>query len=644
METTNRRLAQLTLLSQLGQGLNAASDLDGLCTSISRILLEHSDACGVIIRPRQYGNPPPQSYYCTIESVDPALKIFFLQQESQLSGKTLHKGRSQLHFPLSNAPDRQLPASIFSLPLKVHDRIFGTLSLLGGSPQAGLPFTPDQQELFLSCGFQIAQTMEQLVTMARLRQVSASDFQRLQDLSLLYRITQLLHSTLATNELFHLILSLLVSPDGGGFHRAMLFMVNRRGGTLQGILGMTQESASWLLPDGLPPVNAPAFPIPADVQKAQRNAPFSREVMQQRLLIEDSDSCLARVAREQKAVLVSQHPGDGHSDDHLCRQMQMGDHACVPLISRGKTLCVLAVDNATSPNPIDGDRLRFLEMFAGQAGIALDNAQLLQRIETAHNNLREAQDQLLQKEKLATVGEMSASIAHELKNPLVSVGGFARRLTRSLEPESPSHQYASVILQESERLEAMLDDILAFSKQRLLCIRGYQLDAVLDRALFLEGELLQRAGIYLKLEKAEGLPQLQGDAGQLEQVFINLISNARQAMPEGGELQINIRHCLLRGEPAIRVEISDTGGGIPAQQMRNIFNPFFTTKEAGTGLGLPISHRIIEHHQGEIAVINTDHGACFSVTLPVQLRRLSADPLGYRQPGPATPADERAQK
>ncbi len=641
MDTTDRRLAQLTLLSQLGQSLNAASDLDSLCTSVSRILLEYSDACGVIIRPRLYGDPPPKACYCNIESADPALKIYFLQQESQLSGQALHQGRSHLHFPLSANRHHQLPASIFSLPLKVHDRIFGTLSLLGGSPIADQPFTPEQQELFLNCGFQIAQTIEQLVTMARLRQVSASDFRRLQDLSLLYRITQLLHSTLETNELFHLILSLLVTPDGGGFQRAMLFMVNRRGGTLQGILGVTQESASWLLPDGLPPVNAPAFPIPEDVQMAQRNAPFSREVMQQRLVIETSDSCLARVAREQKARLISQHAHDGALEVHPCKQLHMGDHACVPLLSRGKTLCVLAVDNADSVAPIDSDRLRFLEMFAGQAGIALDNAQLLQRVESAHSNLREAQDLLLQKEKLATVGEMSASIAHELKNPLVSVGGFARRLTRSLEPDSSSHKYATVIQQESERLETMLDDILAFSKQRLLCIRGYRLEAVLERALFLEGDMLQQAGIKLQLDLAEELPLMQGDAGQLEQVFINLISNAGQAMKTGGELRISSQYCLLRGEPAIRVEISDTGGGIPPRLMRNIFNPFFTTKEDGTGLGLPISHRIIEHHQGEIEVINTDAGACFSITLPVQLRRISADPLGFRQTSAATPADNQ---
>ncbi|HEY5674047.1 MAG TPA: ATP-binding protein [Malonomonas sp.] len=631
MGSTDRRLAQLTLLSQLGQALNSATSLHSLCSSVSRILLDYSDASGVIIRPRLYGDPPPKPCYCTMAGKDPALEIFFLQQESLLSSDVLHQGRTKLHYPLSKTRKQQFPASVFSLPLKIHDRTFGTLSLLGGSPKAGEPFTPEQMELFLSCGFQISQTFEQLVTVARLRQVSASDFRRLQDLSLLYRITQLLHSTLAANELFHLSLSLLVSPDGGGFHRAMLFMVNERGGTMQGILGVTRETAGWLLPDGLPPVNSQSFPVPEDIQLAQREAAFSRMVMQQRLLMNDSESCLARAARSQKPLLISKEFEAQRAADSPCRLMHVGDHACIPLLSRGRTLCVLAVDNAESDETIDAERLRFLEMFAGQAGIALDNAQLLQRVEAAHRNLRETQEQLLQKEKLATIGEMSASIAHELKNPLVSVGGFARRLASSLDQEHPGRPFAEIIQHESERLEKMLDDILSFSKRRLLCIRGYQLPTVLEKALLLEKENLQRAAIKLHLDIAADLPQMQGDAEQLEQVLINLIINASQAMKNGGELDISCSRSLLRGEPAVRLEISDTGGGIPPKLMRNIFNPFFTTKEEGTGLGLPISHRIIEHHQGEIDVINTAHGACFSITLPVHLNRRTVDPLQLRK-------------
>ncbi|NOQ51635.1 MAG: GAF domain-containing protein [Desulfuromonadaceae bacterium] len=630
MEATDRRLAQLTLLSQLGQVLNSATSLHSLCSAASRTLLKFSDASCVIIRPEAYGDLPPEPYYCQFACKDPALKFFFLQQENQLCSQVFHRGQSCLHSPLSTRTDQRLPASLYSLPLKVRERNFGVLSLFGGSPGEYKPFTEEQQQLFQTCSFQIAQAFEQLVTMERLRQVSVSDFRRLQDLSLLYRISQILHSTLAPNELFHLILSLLVSPDGGSFHRATLVMVNPRGRTMQGILGVTRESGSWLLPEGLPPVHSPTLAIPENVQRAQRDTPFSREMMQLRLDIDSSESCLAKVAREQKAMLIC---GEANICEHNdpCHSLCAGDSVYVPLLSRGRTLCVLTVDNADSGEPIDAERLLFLEMFAGQAGIALDNAQLLQKIETAHQNLRETQEQLLQKEKLATIGEMSASIAHELKNPLVSVGGFARRLARSLNPQDPARQFAEIIQQETERLEKMLDDILSFSRQRLLCIREYRLESVLDKVLLLEGDKLHQAGIKLTLNQANDLPIMQGDAEQLEQVFINLINNARQAMLHGGELKISNQHSRLQGEAAVRIEVQDTGGGIPAKMMRNIFNPFFTTKEEGTGLGLPISHRIVEHHQGEIEVVNTDQGACFSIILPVRLNQRTADPMGQHE-------------
>jgi len=353
--------------------------------------------------------------------------------------------------------------------------------------------------------------------------------------------------------------------------------------------------------------------------------------MQQRIDLESSESCLAIAAREQKAMLITKEQMDSDLVDPLCRQLHNGHHATVPLLSRGRTLCVVAVDNNDSGEAIDAERLRFLEMFAGQAGIALDNAQLLQRVETAHRNLRETQEQLLQSEKLATIGEMSASIAHELKNPLVSVGGFARRLAKSIDPQDQGYKYAEIIQRETERLEKMLENILSFSRQHLLCIREYRLEEVLDRVLTLEEERLQQAAITLQLNLENDLPLMQGDAEKLEQVFINLISNARQAMPAGGTLQISAQPWRLRGEPAVKLEILDSGGGIPPQQMRNIFNPFFSTKEEGTGLGLPISHRIIEHHQGEIGAINTAAGACFSIILPVRLHHRTADPIGQQE-------------
>ena len=134
MPTTERRLAQLTLLSKLGQALNSATSLHSLCALTSQLLLEHNDVVGVVIRPRLYGSPPPKPCYSTFDSSDPALQIFLLQQDSQLSSQVLHQGQNKLQHPLSEQRRESFPVSIYALPLRIHDRNFGTLSLFGGNP------------------------------------------------------------------------------------------------------------------------------------------------------------------------------------------------------------------------------------------------------------------------------------------------------------------------------------------------------------------------------------------------------------------------------------------------------------------------------------------------------------------------------
>jgi hypothetical protein len=262
--------------------------------------------------------------------------------------------------------------------------------------------------------------------------------------------------------------------------------------------------------------------------------------------------------------------------------------------------------------------LRFLELFARQAMAALENARLVHRLEGAHRELHEVQEQLIQGEKLAVLGEMSAQLAHELRNPLVSVGGFAQRLVKLDLGNERATEYAAIIAREVRRLEEMLGNILAFSKKQPVRLEPCNLNDLLCEALELETELRQSAGISLVLDVLMPLPELVGDSRQLRQVLLNLLSNARQAMPRGGTLTVRADRCTLRGEDGVSIEVEDTGGGISADIMRNIFNPFFSTHPKGTGLGLSLSHRVIEQHHGEIDALNGVAGARFIVRLPLR--------------------------
>jgi len=433
----------------------------------------------------------------------------------------------------------------------------------------------------------------------------------------LNRMSRVMHSTLNLDELAHLTLSAVTVADAGGFERASLFTVNKRTGMLQGMLGISRDVASLALPVDNLQVPWEDLGVCEDIRETQRNTEFNHKVIKQRLPLDSADNALAKAFVEKTVVVVSV-PAEGvGSNRKLSDDLGLGPYACAPMMGRDQIMGILLVDNPLSGQSISAHRKRFLELFASQAGSALDNASLVKRLEMAHDNLQEIQEQLIQGEKMAVLGEMAAQVAHELRNPLVSIGGFAQRLSRQDLKDKKANEYAEIIAREVRRMEEMLGNILAFSKRQIVCLDICSLRKVLQEALDLEFEHFRKQGIEVFCDIRANLPDIIGDHRQLLQVFLNLMINARQQMENGGVLKVNARPGVLRGEDAVVVSIEDTGGGISPEVMRNIFNPFFSTTAKGTGLGLSISHRIVAHHQGEIEVINGEKGARFIVTLPV---------------------------
>ncbi|BCA80724.1 GAF domain-containing sensor histidine kinase [Desulfuromonas sp. AOP6] len=457
---------------------------------------------------------------------------------------------------------------------------------------------------------------EQASALGQMKALSAENDRKFREISLLYRISRAMHSTLRLNELVHLILSAATVKEGGGFERAMLFTVNERSGTLQGMLGVTRRAAQLVLPktEGLDSWAHPR--MGAEVQEAQRRTAFCRQVLKQRLPLDAEDNALARAVADTEVVLIRDSTSLQGSDRAFATALELKAYACAPLLGKDRVLGVVVVDNPDSHEDITPGRLRFLELFANQAAAAMENSMLLHRLESAHQDLRETQERLIQGEKLAVLGEMAASVAHELRNPLVSIGGFAQRLCRHAPEGSRDREYAGIIAREVRRMEEMLTNILAFSKKQMLCFVECDLIRIIDEVVDLENNAILAAGIELKVEVTDNLAKVQGDAQKLRQVLLNMVANARQVMSLGGTLTVRAYPTVLRGESAVAVEVEDTGGGISDEVMRNIFNPFFTTKGEGTGLGLSISHRIVELHRGEIEVMNREKGALFILRIP----------------------------
>ena len=623
-----RRVTQLTMLSELGRELTRAQTLRELMKVAIRTIHKHFETACVILRP-VLGETLLGSSLVRISPSSRNLRRVFLDLEEELSAQVLSDGRPVFRQGSTRSKEAS-PASSMSLasvPLKVQDRVLGALTLFGADADKDIPLASDREarKLCVSVGSLVAHALERVISKERLTSLSADNDRKLRETTLLYRTSRAMHSTLRLNELTHLILSAAASPEGGGFERAMLFMINERSGALQGMLGVTAKTAALVLPPQQGPLAWEKPEFGEEIRLAQSRSRFCRQVMKQRLLLDPSDNALARAAWQERVLLVSRPHSEPPSGAALAEELQLSPYACAPMLGRDRSLGVLVVDNPDSGEEIASDRLRFLELFANLAGAAMENSMLLNRLETAHRDLKETQEKLIQGEKMAGLGEMAASVAHELRNPLVAIGGFAQRLNR-LAAGSREREYSSIVVREVRRMEEMLANILAFSKKQMLCVTPCDMVEIIEEALSLEADALNRRAIRLVTNIAKDLPPIYGDEQKLRQVVINLIANSLQVMPAGGTLTLRVYPDALRGDKAVAVEVEDTGGGISTEIMRNIFNPFFTTKDEGTGLGLSISHRIVEHHGGEIEVQNREKGALFILRLPVDiLQHLSVD-------------------
>lgn len=439
---------------------------------------------------------------------------------------------------------------------------------------------------------------------------------RLSELTLLYQFSNTMLSTIRLNKLTHLILTAITTPSSNLFERSILFLRNEKSNVLQGMLGVTHQLSDGLQIVGGPDALGSRWDISDDIISRQRSDEFCMQVRLTRIDIDNTCPLIHQVIFERALC---------YSDETLCRkcptcqfikQLCGGAFAAAPLVAREKTIGMIVVDNPDSKREISTANLNFLQLFANQAGMAIENSMLYNRIEDAHSNLRDARERLLHGERLAAIGEMAANLAHELKNPLITIGGFAGRLIKSLPAETREHQYADTIFTEVSRLEKMLAEILAFSRKPTICFSRCDLKEIISECLASCEATFEDHNIKVSFLYTPAPWTVSGDSHQLKQVFLNLILNACDAMPEGGNLTLSLKMASPDSN-TVCVTVEDTGGGIPKEMMPQIFHPFFTTKHHGTGLGLAIANRIILNHFGSIEVKNTRQGAIFKINLPL---------------------------
>jgi signal transduction histidine kinase len=247
--------------------------------------------------------------------------------------------------------------------------------------------------------------------------------------------------------------------------------------------------------------------------------------------------------------------------------------------------------------------------------------QALVRLDDSHRKLKEQTDVLFQTEeqlrradRLSALGELSASMAHEIGNPLGSIKGAVEILKDDYREDEAKYEFIQILLKETDRLNRIVQEFLGFARPKQPELQPADMNEAIESVLTLTTQEARKADVRVekRLDPAIGSRSL--DAGLLKQAFLNLVLNAIQAMPGGGVLTVESG---IKGS-TIEVTISDTGVGIPEENRKKLFSPFFTTKKNGTGLGLAITYRIIENHRGRIDVASEPgKGTRFTVRIPI---------------------------
>jgi signal transduction histidine kinase len=295
----------------------------------------------------------------------------------------------------------------------------------------------------------------------------------------------------------------------------------------------------------------------------------------------------------------------------------------VPILAKDRllgtiTLCSRKADQ--DPNGYQEEQ-HLLATIANYISSGLENALLNISLREALRELSDAQRRLIQNEKLRSLGEMTANIAHEIRTPLVIIGGFTKRLAKKPQRDDTENRYIEIINKEVFRLESILAEVLGYVKETPPQVELCNLNRLLDEIVYLLASDSAWGGITIARNYDRSLGSMFCDAQQLKQVLLNMLMNSFEAMHGTGTVTIATRTTSLDGKPFVAISIADTGGGIAAASLENIFNPFFTTKERGSGLGLAISNKIVTQHGGHIEVKNEPgEGATFIVYLPADYR------------------------
>jgi len=331
-------------------------------------------------------------------------------------------------------------------------------------------------------------------------------------------------------------------------------------------------------------------------------------------------SILVKAIRRRRAFIVKDGKTDTDFDTSILGLLGQDQFAVIPLLVQEDPIGVLIVDKAITRQPIVSEDIQMLEILAAQAALAIAHANTMEELakkvketEHAYSQLRESQEKLFEAGKFAALGQMAATVAHEIRTPLVAIGGFVNLLLKNRDPGDSEYSHLRIVRDEALRLEDVLNRLLFYARPSSPMLQIQDLNSFIRLVLTFLSSEIEFHEIEVDLHLQENLPVVPFDRNLMRQVLLNVLQNAIQSMENGGTMTV----ITQEDNQWVEVTVRDTGVGIAEENLHRIFEPFFSTKHAGTGLGLHVSQRIVQSHGGTLRVDSRlGKGTTVAIRLP----------------------------
>jgi len=453
---------------------------------------------------------------------------------------------------------------------------------------------------------------------------------RAEDLAILCELGELLNSSMELPEVLNMILVGMTAGQGLRFNRAFLLMIDERDAMLRGEMAIgpdNPEDAARIWGD---PQHR-HLTLRELIETYGRQTPGRRDrvtgiVSTFEVPMTEGNHLLVRSLMDRHPRIVIRGEAADASSNQVAAALGVEQFALVPILSRKGPVGVLLADNAITGRPIGSGDLDLLRIFAGHAGIAIEKARLYSRVleekealEKAHEDLRRNQQTIMGLQRLSDLGEMAARVAHEIRNPLVMIGGFARLMLQNTPAEDSRHRPLQIIVGEVSRLEMILTEVLDFARPLRVSPVSVDINDLVREVVDIVSPESEALDVELSSDLDASCSAITADEGLLRIALLNLVRNALQAIPKAGNGRGRVAVRTRNLQSVVELAVEDNGAGIPTEVAERIFEPFFTTKPAGCGLGLAIVSQIMREHGGRIRYDSRPgEGTTFFLDIPVR--------------------------